>query len=181
MSYSECVTLTKDDIRLTVCVGDLTEFTGDAIVNPANTKLLMGGGVAGVIKRKGGEEIEREALKHAPVPIGKAVTTGAGKLKCKYVIHSPTVEEPASPSSPEKVYLATKAALEEAKRVGVKSIAFPLMGAGVGGLTPEQSIESMSRAFLESGKGLEIYVVVLSRDILKTLIQRLKDLKWSQT
>ena len=173
--------LVKDSRKVSVCVGDLTEFDGDAIVNPANTRLLMGGGVAGAIKRKGGEEIEREALKYAPVPIGKAVTTSAGKLKCRYVIHAPTVEEPASPSSPEKVYLATKAALEEAKRLGIRSVAFPLMGAGVGGLTPEQSIESMARAFFEHGEGLEIYVIVLSGDVQSRVVNKLLELKWSRT
>ncbi len=180
MVYSECVVLVKDGREISVCVGDLTEFDGDAIVNPANTKLLMGGGVAGVIKRKGGEDIEREALKHAPIPIGKAIVTHAGRLRCRYVIHSPTVEEPASPSSPEKVYLATKAALEEAKRLGLKRVAFPLMGAGVGGLTPEEAIESMARAFHEHGEGLEIHVVVLSRDVLERVVRKLENIKWSR-
>lgn len=173
------VELRKGNVKIIVEVGDLTEFSGDAIVNPANTRLLMGGGVAGAIKRKGGEEIEREALKYAPVPIGKAVTTGAGKLKCRYVIHAPTVEEPASPSSPEKVYAATRAALEEARRLGIKSIAFPLMGAGVGGVSPEDSIASMAKAFEELGQGLDIHVIVLKEDVLSRAVEKLRSLGWS--
>ncbi len=168
----------KDSVKIIVEIGDLTEFSGDAIVNPANTRLLMGGGVAGVIKRKGGEEIEREALTKAPCPIGKAIITSAGKLKCRYVIHAPTVEEPASPSDKEKVYLATRAALEEAKKHNIKNIAFPLMGAGVGGLSPEESIRAMARAFQEHGKDLDIVVIVLNEDILKRVSNALLEDEW---
>ena len=170
--------LRKDDVKIVVEIGDLTEFTGDAIVNPANTRLLMGGGVAGVIKRKGGDEIEREAISKAPCPIGKAVVTGAGKLKCRYVIHAPTVEEPASPSDPEKTYLATKAALEEARRLNIRSIAFPLMGAGVGGLAPETSIRSMAKAFVEYGRDMDIHVIVLNEDVFNRVINALVEDGW---
>jgi len=173
------IELRKNNVKIVVEVGDLTEFEGDAIVNPANTRMLMGGGVAGAIKRKGGEEIEKEALKHAPVPIGKAVSTTAGRLKCRFVIHAPTVEEPASPSSPEKVYAATRAALEEAKRIGVRSIAFPLMGAGVGGVSPEDSIASMAKAFEELGQGLDIHVIVLTQDVYNRVVEKLRSLGWS--
>jgi len=121
-------------VVVVVELGDITEFSGDAIVNPANTLMIMSGGVAGAIKRKGGSTIEEEARKHAPVPIGEAIATTAGRLKTKYVIHAPTVEYPASPSTREYVYKASRAALITARKLGVKSIAFPLMGAGVGGL-----------------------------------------------
>jgi O-acetyl-ADP-ribose deacetylase (regulator of RNase III) len=174
------IVLRRGNVEIILEVGDLTEFSGDAIVNPANTRLLMGGGVAGAIKRKGGEEIEREAVSKAPCPIGKAVTTSAGKLKCKYVIHAPTVEEPASPSSPEKVYLATSAALDEAKRLGIRSIAFPLMGAGVGGVSVEDSIRSMARAFSEKGEGLEIHVIVLDKGTLDRAVTALEREGWTK-
>lgn len=65
------------DIR--VVVGDITDFNGDAVVNPANSFMIMGGGVAGAIKRIGGGQIKAEARKCAPLPVGKAVVTGAGK------------------------------------------------------------------------------------------------------
>ena len=161
------------DVSITVVVGDITEFAGDAIVNPANTLLIMGGGVAGAIKRRGGKEIEDEARRYAPIPIGKAIATKAGRLKCKAVIHSPTVELPGSPSSKENVYKATKAALELAKQMGFKSIAFPLMGAGVGGLTPEESIEAMAKAFKELGKDLDIHIYVLSDEIFNRVLNAL--------
>ncbi|MEM4405300.1 MAG: macro domain-containing protein, partial [Nitrososphaerota archaeon] len=94
--------------------GDITEIDADAIVVPANSRLIMGGGVAGAVKRKGGAEIEKEAMSMGPIPIGEAVSTGGGVLKTRFVIHSPTMERPAGETDPHKVYLATKAAMKEA-------------------------------------------------------------------
>ncbi len=168
----------KDNITIEVELEDITEVSVDAIVNPANTKLLMGGGVAGAIRREGGEEIEREALKHAPVPIGEAVVTSAGRLKCKYVIHAPTVEEPASPSSFDNVYKATRAALRKVKELNLKSIAFPLMGAGVGGLAPEESIEAMTRAIEEEKLNINIKIIIRDEDTLSKVISKLESLSW---
>jgi len=103
----------------------------------------MGGGVAGVIKREGGEEIEREAMEKAPIPVGEAVLTTAGKLPFKGVIHAPTMEEPAMPSSEEKVRKAVRAALKVADENCFEVIAFPGMGTGVGGLDKETAARIM--------------------------------------
>lgn len=135
------VKLHKDGVLLNVVLGDITEFDGDAIVNPANTFMIMGGGVAGAIRRKGGNEIEKEARKHAPVPIGKAAVTSAYKLKCRYVIHSPTVEAPGGRSSAENVYKATRAALEEAHKIGAKKDSFPANGSRSRGIISKRSSE----------------------------------------
>jgi len=75
--------------------GDLTQIPCDAIVNPANSFGYMGGGVAGAIKRIGGVEIENEAIAKAPIPVGTAVETTAENLPCTFVIHAPTMEQPA--------------------------------------------------------------------------------------
>ena len=77
--------------EIKVVIGDITELRADAIVNAANNKLLMGGGVAGAIKRKGGRVIEEEAVKKGPIEIGQAVQTRAGELAAKYVIHAATI------------------------------------------------------------------------------------------
>ena len=131
MSY----TCRKNNLTINLRVGDITDFDGDAIVNPANTLMIMGGGVAGAIKRVAGDEVEKEALKYAPVPVGSAIATSAGKMKnVKYIIHSPTMERPAMRTSVEKVRAAVKAALMKAKELGIKDIAFPGMGTGVGGV-----------------------------------------------
>lgn len=170
----------RDDVTVHIELGDITEFQGDAIVNPANTLMIMGGGVAGAIKRKGGQEIEEEARRHAPVPIGAAIATSAGGLRVKYVIHAPTVERPASPSSRENVYRATRAALQKARELGVCRVAFPLMGAGVGGLKPEESIEEMLKAIQEMGFGLEVHIVIRDPEALNRVLRAMEALGWRQ-
>lgn len=134
--------------KLTVIVkrGDLTRQKADAICNPANSLMYMGGGAAGALKRTGGEEIEREALKHAPVPVGKAIATTAGKLQARWVVHAPTMERPAMRTTSEKGYFATKAALERADNIGARSLVFPGMGTGVGGVSEEAAAGAMVRA-----------------------------------
>ena len=71
----------NSEIRLVK--GDITELEVDAIVNAANSRLKMGGGVAGAILRKGGWSIQEECDKIGYCPVGGAVITGAGKLKAK--------------------------------------------------------------------------------------------------
>ena len=153
--------------------GDITEFEGDAIVNAANRLMIMGGGVAGAIKRKGGEEIEEEARKKAPVPVGEAIATGAGRLKAKYVIHAPTMERPAMRIPPENAYLATKAALKVAKELGLKKVAFPLMGTGVGGLSVREAVREMLKAIEEECDGMEIYLYAYGQKAYEELLEAL--------
>jgi len=156
-------------VEIVAITGDITKQKVDAIVNPANSWMLMGGGVAGAIKRMGGKEIEDEAVKHAPVPVGEAVATGAGKLKAKYVIHAPTMERPAMPIGVENVRLAVKAALEHASELGLRTVAFPGMGTGVGGLALEEAAEAMineTKKHVERGTHLRRIVFVGFRDEL---------------
>ena len=136
---------TYQGVKIVVATGDVTRQEVDAIVNTANSLMVMGGGVAGAIRRVGGKEIEEEALKHAPVPVGKAVATEAGRLKAKYVIHAPTMEKPAMRIDEGNVQLAMRGALRCAEQLGVRSIAFPGMGTGVGGLGLEEAAGIMVR------------------------------------
>ncbi|MEM2874579.1 MAG: macro domain-containing protein [Candidatus Hadarchaeales archaeon] len=129
-----------------VRVGDITRESADAICNPANSLMYMGGGAAGALKRAGGEEIEKEALRHAPVPVGRAVATTAGRLNARWVIHSPTMERPAMPTTQEKVRMAVLAALRCADEVGAESLVMPGMGTGVGGLSSADAAEAMISA-----------------------------------
>lgn len=130
-------------LQLRLVEGDITEFKVDAIVNPANSYGMMGGGVAGAIRRKGGAQIEKEAVSKAPIPIGQAVLTQAGSLMAKHIIHAPTMTEPAEITNLKKVKQATQAALECADRAGLKSIAFPGMGTGVGRADPQEAAQAM--------------------------------------
>ncbi len=141
-----------------VVQGDITRQKADAIVNPANSRLIMGGGVAGAIRRAGGKEIQDEALRYAPVPVGKAVATTAGKLPARYVIHTPTMPMPAMRISEENIKLAMKAALQCAETLHIRSIAFPGLGTGVGGIPIQKAAQIMTqqlKSHVDQGTSLQ--------------------------
>ena len=131
------------EIEIDVIEGDLTQVAVDAIVNPANSFGKMGGGVAGAIKRAGGREIEQEAVARAPIAVGEAVATTAGKLSARFVIHAPTMEKPTQRTTAEKVKQAVAAALRTADSLGVRTLAFPGMGTGVGKVPPNEAAKAM--------------------------------------
>ncbi|MBW3022866.1 macro domain-containing protein [Candidatus Woesearchaeota archaeon] len=130
-------------MEIKIMHGDITELDVEAIVNPANSYLIMGGGLAGIIKRKGGVQIEEEARKFAPCPVGKAVVTKAGRLKCNKIIHAPTMQRPAEKITEENVRLATKAILECAEKYAIKEVAIPGLGTGVGGVDEKEAAKAM--------------------------------------
>jgi O-acetyl-ADP-ribose deacetylase (regulator of RNase III) len=152
-------------------VGDITRIRADAIVNPANSRLVMGGGVAGAIKRAGGLVIEEEAIRRAPIPVGEAIATTAGKLKARYVIHAPTMARPAMNANLTSVEKATSAALRLARELRLTSIAIPGMGTGVGGVPVQEAAHSMIgaiRRHLEEGTTLKnIFLISIDERLIK--------------
>jgi len=140
--------MVQRELEIEIIKGNLLEAAVDAIVNPANSLGVMGGGVAGAIRRAGGVEVEEEAVSRAPIPVGNAVVTTAGKLPFRGVIHAPTMEAPAMPASEEDVRKATLAALQSADASGFSSIAFPGMGTGVGGLSCSQAARVMKEVIV---------------------------------
>lgn len=130
--------------------GDITRVEAEGVVNPANSLGEMGGGVAGILRRRGGQVVEDEARALAPIPVGGAVATTAGTLPFRNVIHAPTMERPAMRTTAEKVGQATRAALECADFIGLKSLAFAGMGTGVGRVSFTDAAKAMvaaARAF----------------------------------
>jgi O-acetyl-ADP-ribose deacetylase (regulator of RNase III) len=134
-------------LQLSVVLGDITEQTTGAVVNAANNHLWMGTGVAGAIKAKGGEGIEREATKLGPIEPGQAVTTCAGRLRARYCIHAAAMGQDLA-TSPDLIAKATRSALAEAGRLGLDSVAFPALGTGVGGFPAEACARLMIAAAL---------------------------------
>ena len=132
-------------LHITVLQGSILEANAEVIVNAANSLGIMGGGVAGVIKRAAGIEVEQEAVKQAPIPVGQAVLTSGGKTLFKGIIHAPTMPEPGMRIPVENVARATKAALSLADEKGFISIAIPGMGTGVGGVEPDEAARHMIR------------------------------------
>ena len=158
------------DRVITTVRGDITQSQVEAIVNPANSRLIMGGGVAGAIRRVGGPTIEKEALQRAPIGIGDATVPNAGKLSARYVIHAPTMPLPAMSTDLESVEKATSAALRVARNLGLSSIAVPGMGTGVGGIPVNDAAQIMVRAIrrhlLEGTTLRHIFLVSIDRDLI---------------
>ncbi|MEW5796014.1 MAG: macro domain-containing protein [Candidatus Zixiibacteriota bacterium] len=119
-------------VRIEVVLGDITATNTEAIVNAANNHLWMGSGVAGAIKKNGGEVIEQEAMAKGPVIPGEAVFTGAGRLPFKYVIHGAVMGQDLR-TTDRLIRQTTIACLNIADKLGVESVAFPAFGTGVGG------------------------------------------------
>lgn len=136
------------DTEIKIIQGDITQLEVDAIVNAANNKLVMGGGVAGAIKKKGGEIIEEEAVKRGPVKIGAAVFTQAGSLPAKYVIHAATMGMDFK-TDEDKIRESCKNALMLAEELKIKSIAFPALGCGVGGFPLLASAKIMAQEVMK--------------------------------
>jgi len=139
--------------------GDLTAQEVDAIVNPANSHGWMGGGVAYAIKKAGGQLIEDDAVRKAPIPVGSAVESTSGRLSCRYVIHAPTMTEPAEKTDAGNVRKATLAALRKASELNLTSIAFPGMGCGVGGLTKSEAAKTMVGSILDFNPAFTVYLI----------------------
>jgi O-acetyl-ADP-ribose deacetylase (regulator of RNase III) len=125
-------------------VGDLTENDADAIVNAANNDLILGGGVAGAIRRKGGEAIQRECSAIGSIPIGGAAITGAGNLKARYVIHAASMQLGGGASA-QAICGSTAHSLRIASEKKLTSIAFPAIGSGIAGFPLRECAEIMLR------------------------------------
>ena len=146
--------------------GDITELEVDAIVNAANSRLKMGGGVAGAILRKGGWSIQEECDKIGYCPVGGAVITGAGRLKARYVIHAvgPRMGEG---DEDRKLRDATLNSLKLAEEHGVRSIALPAISTGIFGFPKDRCAKIMLRTavdYLKAGSGIERVIFCLYDD-----------------
>jgi O-acetyl-ADP-ribose deacetylase (regulator of RNase III) len=137
-------------VRLEVVESDITALEVDAIANAANDRLWMGSGVAGAIKRAGGEEIEREAVAQGPIPVGDAVATGAGRLAARYVIHGAVMGQDLRTDA-ELVSQTTRRCLEVADELGCRSLALPAFGTGVGGFP----LDECARLMVEAARAFE--------------------------
>jgi O-acetyl-ADP-ribose deacetylase len=124
--------------RIELWNGDICDLEVDAIVNAASTSLWMATGVGGALKRAGGDEIEFAAVRQAPVPVGGAVVTGAGRLAARHVIHAVSLDRDRRTSS-LAIEAAVRSAMARAREIGVLSVAFPALGTGVGGFPLDEA------------------------------------------
>ena len=160
-------------LEIEIQQGDITKVKADAVVAPANNLGWMGGGSAGAIKKHGGDEIEQEAMQQAPLEIGKAVVTKAGKLPHQGVIHAPTLEEPSGQAHEYNVAMSVKGSLTFADDLKYKSLAMPGMGTGVGQFPKDQA----ARIMIEEIKKFE--PLNLQKVILVDIDQEMVD-QWNK-
>jgi len=132
-------------VQVHVARAELWTLPVDAVVNPANSLGIMGGGISGTLRRQGGDAIQQAAMQAAPIAVGAAIVTTAGQLPAKHVIHVPTMEEPGQKIGAENVRRAARAALIAADRNNLKVIAIPGIGTDLG----EVPFDEAARAIVE--------------------------------
>jgi len=124
--------------RIELWNGDICDLEVDAIVNAANLSLWMATGVGGAIKRAGGDEIELAAVRQAPVPLGGAIVTTAGRLAARGVIHAVSLDRDRRTSG-AVIESAVRSAMARARDMNATSVAFPALGTGVGGFPLDEA------------------------------------------
>jgi O-acetyl-ADP-ribose deacetylase (regulator of RNase III) len=155
--------------KIALMQGDLTEMDVDAIVNAANNDLQLGGGVAGAIRRKGGEAIQRECNAIGSVPVGGAAITTGGNLRARFVIHAASMELGGTTTA-----RALKTSIAHSLRIAaerkLRSIAFPAVGTGIADFPLTECAQVMLRevaVHLKTATSLEkIYFVLFDAEAL---------------
>ena len=166
--------------KIVIQQGDLTEMHTDAIVNAANNDLILGAGVAGAIRRKGGEEIQRECTAIGSIPVGYAAITTGGNLPAKYVIHAASMQLGRATTA-DALRHSTAHALRIAAERGLKTMAFPAVGTGIAGFPMKDCAEIMlheAAVHLGGTTSLEtVYFVLFDEQASETFKKALKRLR----
>ena len=160
--------------RIIIQQGDLTEMDVDAIVNAANNDLILGGGVAGAIRRKGGDEIQQECNQIGSIPVGYAAITTGGKLKARFVIHAASMRLGGTTKA-DALRSSTVHSLRIARERGLKSMAFPAVGTGIAGFPLKDCAEIMlaeTAQHLRGETSLDTVYFVLLDEAAKEVFQR---------
>jgi O-acetyl-ADP-ribose deacetylase (regulator of RNase III) len=129
--------------RIVIIAGDLVEQQVDAIVNAANTDLLLGGGVAGAIRRRGGPTIQRECDAHGRVKVGEAAITGGGELPARHVIHAASMQLGGATTA-DSLRSSMDHAFMLAREHEVRTIAVPAVGTGIAGFPMDECARVMA-------------------------------------
>ena len=154
------------ETSLDLVEADLTELEVDVIVNPANEKLQLEGGVAAAILEKGGGSIQEECDRIGGTPVGTAVMTGAGELKAKQVIHAVGPKR-GDGEEDRKLASAVRSSLALAERHGMRSIALPAISSGAHGIAMDRVARIMLteiQRYIQGGTKLEQVIVCVPDD-----------------
>jgi O-acetyl-ADP-ribose deacetylase (regulator of RNase III) len=129
--------------RVVIIAGDLVDQDVDAIVNAANNDLLLGGGVAGAIRNRGGAAIQRECDAHGSVKVGEAAITGGGELRARHVIHAASMRL-GGRTTAESLQSSMDHVFRLAHEHGVRTIAVPAVGTGIAGFAMDKCARVMA-------------------------------------
>ncbi len=166
--------MTGTSDKIILLQGDLTEMDADAIVNAANNDWRLGGGGAGAIRRKGGDEIQRECDAIGSVPVGGAAITSGGRLKARHVIHAASMQLGGGTTA-RALRSSVAHSLRIAAQHNLKSIAFPAVGTGIAGFPMRECAEIMlaeAQKHLQGPTSLEtIQFVLFDRESLEVFEQ----------
>jgi len=163
--------------RIAMHEGDITEQTVDAIVNAANSALVLGAGVAGAIREKGGPSIQAECDEIGPIEVGDAAVTGAGDLPARCVIHAAGMS-PGGRATEASIRTSVRRSFELARQQGCTSVAVPAIGAGIGGFSPQRCAEILieeARAQLAGDDPLEEIRFVLFGEPIYRVFESVHD------
>ncbi len=126
---------------ITFRAGDIADEAADAIVTSARFDMSMRSGVGEAVRRRGGDQIEREAMSGGGRALGECVETAAGALKARWVLHAVSAWNQTS-----CVGRATLRAIAAADRLGLRTLAFPALGTGAARVSLETCANAMGSA-----------------------------------
>lgn len=164
-------------MQVHVAQADITALPVDAVVNPANCRGTMRGGVAEALRTAGGDDIEAAATERAPIAIGAALVTDAGTLPAKHVIHAPLMEEAGLAIGAENVRRAARAALIAANHAKLAVIAIPGMGTAVGAVARSEAARAIVEEILAHKKPFPetVYLVDISAAMVEAFEEALQN------
>ena len=163
--------------RLEVVQRDITLETTDAIVNAANSSLLGGGGVDGAIHRAAGPELLGACRDLGGCPTGEAKTTPGFRLPARWVIHTVgPVWQGGGTGEPGLLASCYRRSLDEADRVGARSIAFPAISTGVYGYPAEPAARVAVDTVRSTGSLVELIRFVCFNDATAEIYRTLLDI-----
>ena len=162
-------------VKVELLKGDITERETDAIINTANSLLILGSGLGGAIKAKGGESILQECAQHGKVEVGQAVITGAGNLKTRYIIHAALMEFDGLIEE-ENITSSLLNSLRLANEKKLRSISIPDMSLGIVRFSPARCARILFHALssfisYENSTLERIEIVVWDIETLRTYKQ----------
>jgi O-acetyl-ADP-ribose deacetylase (regulator of RNase III) len=165
--------------------GDITERDTDAIINTSNNRLILGSGLGGAIKAKGGSKIVEECAQFESITIGEAVLTSGGNLKTGSVIHVALTEYDGQITR-ENIETSLRNCLKLANKQRFKSIAIPDMSVGIARFSPEECAETVFTVLKEylarKSRSLQrIEIVLWDIDSLRVYKQKYSEILGRET